>query len=144
MDWRRVCRGVGDSCWTVCGGIGGSCWIAGIGGSCGGVFCAITCFGAPLVGARGFLGFRPLLFGMEREPTAPAGSTLFTFQDIAEYAGPLAGSRPCHHGTGLTADSMRLKQILLNLLNNASKFTKEGEVALLLRAARMILCENGS
>src|SRR6266446_3320674 len=59
MDWRSVCRGVDDSCWTVCGGIGGSCWIAGIGGSCGGVFCAITCFGAPLVGARGFLGFRP-------------------------------------------------------------------------------------
>jgi len=34
---------------------------------------------------------------MEREPTVPAGSTLFTFQDTAEYAGPLAGSRPCHH-----------------------------------------------
>src|SRR6266566_6553691 len=55
---------------------------------------------APLVGARGFLGFRPLLFGMEREPAAPAGSTFFTFQDIAEYAGPLGGSRPRHHVRG--------------------------------------------
>ena len=103
IDWRSVCRGIDDSCWTVCGGIDGSCWTvcAGIGGSRGGVLCAINCFGAPLVGARCFLGFRPLLFGMEREPTVPAGSTLFTFQDIAEYAGPLGGSRPRHHGTGL-------------------------------------------
>jgi adenylate cyclase len=39
----------------------------------------------------------------------------------------------------LTADSMRLKQILLNLLSNACKFTKEGEVRL---AARKV--SNGS
>jgi hypothetical protein len=43
---------------------------------------------------------------MEREPTVPAGSTLFTFQDIAEYAGPLAGSRPCHHVTGLRSTDL--------------------------------------
>jgi hypothetical protein len=69
MDWRGVCRGIDDSCWTVCGGIDGSRWTvcAGIGGSRGGVLCTINCFGAPLIGARGFLGFRPLLFGMELE-----------------------------------------------------------------------------
>jgi signal transduction histidine kinase/putative methionine-R-sulfoxide reductase with GAF domain len=37
------------------------------------------------------------------------------------------------HLGAINADSMRLKQILLNLLSNACKFTKEGEVALRVR-----------
>jgi len=40
----------------------------------------------------------------------------------------------CDENVGLlTADPMRLKQILLNLLSNSCKFTKEGEVALKVR-----------
>jgi GAF domain-containing protein len=60
--------------------------------------------------------------------------------DVIGTAGPLAeknSNRLLIESTDtigpLTADPMRLKQILLNLLSNACKFTKEGEVALRVR-----------
>jgi two-component system, NtrC family, sensor kinase len=61
-------------------------------------------------------------------------------KDVIDTAGQLAEQNKnrlvvdAQENVGaLNADSMRLKQILLNLLSNACKFTKEGEVALRVR-----------
>jgi len=61
-------------------------------------------------------------------------------EEIAGTGRPLAkqnGNRlviDCKAGIGtIHADPMRLRQVLLNLLSNACKFTKEGEVALRVR-----------
>jgi signal transduction histidine kinase len=60
--------------------------------------------------------------------------------DVVGTAGPLAEKNKnrlvveAEQNLGsVTTDPMRLKQILLNLLSNACKFTKEGEVALRVR-----------
>ena len=74
MDCRTVCGGIDDSCCAVGAGVDDSCRAvgAGIDDSCRAVGAGIdgscrvaNCLGAPLVGARGFLGLRPLLFGMK-------------------------------------------------------------------------------
>ena len=73
---------------------------------------------------------------IEMVPVRPA------LEDVMGLAKPLAETNAnklvldCPEGIGsMRADSMRLRQILLNLLSNAAKFTKSGEVTL--RARRV-------
>src|SRR5436190_17977794 len=63
-------------------------------------------------------------------------------EEVIGTAGQLADNNKnrlvvhCSENTGpLTADPMRLKQILLNLLSNSCKFTSQGEVAIEVRKA---------
>ena len=59
-----------------------------------------------------------------------------TARQLAEQNKNRLGSRRPGAPRTLTVDPMRLRQILLNLLSNACKFTKEGEVTL--RARKMV------
>ena len=80
---------------------------------------AITFWGNSVLTSRVLPGAESL--AREQRPPAAVDQNKIDSVDIVEALG------------ALTADSMRLKQILLNLLSNACKFTKEGEVALRVR-----------
>jgi two-component system NtrC family sensor kinase len=75
---------------------------------------------------------------LELSPDLVALAPLIT--EVVDTARPLAEQNnnrlvvKCQEDLGsLTVDPMRLRQILLNLLSNACKFTKQGEVTLLAR-----------
>ncbi len=65
----------------------------------------------------------------EFDPAAEARQTLSVVQSLANQKGLMLQSS-IHAPRRVLGDAARLKQILLNLLTNAIKFTKHGEVAL--------------
>jgi adenylate cyclase len=83
---------------------------------------AITFWGNSVLTSRVLPGAESL--AREQRPPAAVDQNKIDSVDIVEAQENLGA---------LTADTMRLKQILVNLLSNACKFTKEGEVALRVR-----------
>jgi GAF domain-containing protein/CheY-like chemotaxis protein len=75
-----------------------------------------------------------LELNVEQVPIAPiVDEVAATSRPLAEQNGNRLVS-DCNAGIGaIRADPLRLRQVLLNLLSNACKFTKEGEVALRVR-----------